>query len=978
MLNAAQKEAVEYVDGPLLIIAGAGTGKTTVITEKIYHLISSGFAKPEEILALTFTEKAAAEMVERVDSLLTDGYIDLQISTFHAFCQQLLEMHGLSLGVSTNASLLTEIEAWMLVRKHLYDFDLDYYRPLGSPNRHIHALLNHFSKCKDELITPEEYLSYSSSLTESLEPAENEERKRIIELAQAYKTYNQLLLDNESVDFGDLVYYAVSMLRDKSDIRKKIQTQYKYVLVDEFQDVNWAQYQLVRLLSGGGQLTVVGDDDQSIYAFRGASVSNILRFTSDYKNVKEVVLQENYRSGQAILDIAYAGIQHNNPDRLEPTLGIEKKLIAKGLVKDALVQHVHKFKAVECVNFVIEKIQEEKRVSAEMAWSDFAILVRANNAAIPYINALEQQQIPYIFLGSSGLYRQPVILDCINFFKAVDGYRDSTAIYRLLHLPFLSVDPHDVQKIIHFAKKKSVSYYFALKRAAEVGVSNDASLKQILHILDIIDSGVLEGKTEKPTILLYSFLEKSGYLEYLAKEEGQGNISIIQQIYQLKQFFTLVEQYETSTPTPRVKDFLEYFHHRVQAGDTGALYQPDDAEDGVRIMTVHASKGLEFSQVFIPDLVEGRFPARRRGGGIELPENLIHETLPVGDYHYQEERRLFYVAVTRAKEKLYLLSADDYGGARKRKISRFLSEVGYLESNDVSTEKQRVALLKKNKHAIRPATSGVVYPLPKAFSFSQLRNYQTCPYQYKLAHILKIPVRGNASFSFGNTMHNTLHKFYLRVQELNSPTQTSLFDSVSKKEVLSVSEGIRVPTFLELEKMYKDSWIGDWYQTEKQRKDFFAKGLQVLETFYEVHKDTWRVPLFLESGFTIKVGSYTIRGKIDRIDQLPDGTLEIIDYKTGKSKEKLIGKDKEQLLLYQVAAQALPQYRHVGDTTKLTFYYLNDEVRTSFVGKQKDLARLEEKIVKTLDRIHEQDFAATPSQQVCSRCDFRDICDYRA
>jgi len=222
-----------------------------------------------------------------------------------------------------------------------------------------------------------------------------------------------------------------------------------------------------------------------------------------------------------------------------------------------------------------------------------------------------------------------------------------------------------------------------------------------------------------------------------------------------------------------------------------------------------------------------------------------------------------------------------------------------------------------------------------------------------------------------------LHKFYLRVQELNRATQQSLFD-VQIKPKEHDEEVVSVPSFEDLEKMYKDSWIGDWYQTEKQRKDFFAKGKQVLQTFYHVHKDTWQIPLFLESGFTIKVGNYTLRGKIDRIDQLDDGTLEIIDYKTGKSKEKLVGTDKEQLLLYQVAAQTLPQYRHIGETSKLTFYYLNDEVRTSFVGKQKDLARLEEKVVKSLDSIHDQNFTATPSHEVCSRCDFKDICNYRA
>ncbi len=276
-LNKAQQQAVEYNDGPLLIVAGAGTGKTTVITQKIAHIIDNDMAKPENILALTFTEKAASEMQERVDEMLDTGYVDLQISTFHAFCQRILEEYGIEIGLPAHFKLLTQTDAWLLVKKSIYDFNLDYYRPMGNPTGMIHAMLSHFSKAKDELISPQEYLDHAEGLQLDKDEAEIQEKSRITELANAYHTYNQLLLDNKALDFGDLMYYTVKLLQERPNVLAALKKRFTHILVDEFQDVNWAQYQLIRLLTDDNSpLTAVGDDDQSIYAFRGSNVSIIM------------------------------------------------------------------------------------------------------------------------------------------------------------------------------------------------------------------------------------------------------------------------------------------------------------------------------------------------------------------------------------------------------------------------------------------------------------------------------------------------------------------------------------------------------------------------------------------------------------------------------------------------------------------------------------------------------------------------------
>lgn len=970
-LNSNQKQAVEYVDGPLIIVAGAGTGKTTVITEKIAHLITSKLAKPEEILALTFTDKAANEMVERVDKMIEIGYVDLQISTFHAFCQKILETHGLDIGISNKFKLLTNTDVWMLVRKNLDKFNLDYYRPLGNPSSHIHELISHFSKCKDELISPSEYLEHAENLKMDKDDMNTDEKSRLSEIANAYHIYNQLLLDNNDLDFGDLIFYTIKLLEKRLTILDSLRKRFKYILIDEFQDVNWAQYQLVRILTGADtQLTVVGDDDQSIYAFRGASVSNILRFKDDYDDAKEIVLNENYRSNQDILDLAYKLIQNNNPDRLETKLNINKRLKAKtGNTTEKSVEHISCSNIDEEANRVVQEIIKLKNSNEEIVWDDFAILLRANSHSEPFMSALEREGVPYEFLAASGLYKQSLILDCINYFKLIDNYHESSAIYRLLRMPVWKFEEFDIQKITSSAKKKSISYYEAIGKAKGFMVSVQG-IEVCNKLLNLIQVGSQKVHHEKPTSIMYGFLEQSGYLEYLIREERAGNMNVIRQIYQLKQFFEYLSKYEEGNPGANILEFLEHFNYILESGDQGALYQPTDTPDSVNIITVHKAKGLEYKYVFVVNLVEDRFPARKRGEGIEIPAVLVREQLPEGDSHFQEERRLFYVALTRAKEKLYLTSAQDYGGVRGKKLSRFLNELGFETCKDLKKTSNKLPKpSKENKE-----TGKMIYELPKAFSFSQIKTYNNCPYQYKLSHILNIPTKGSPSFSFGQSIHSTMQKFYERMQELNKSKQVSLFGLPEESQKKS---GIKAPTLDELLKFYDESWIDDWYKSANQKEEYYKTGREILRTFYKSEEKNWTIPLTLEGWFKIKVGEYFVQGRIDRVDQLKDGTLEIIDYKTGKSKEKVEGEDKDQLLIYQIAIEQLPEYKNIGNPSRLTYYYLNDDIKLSFLGEDKELEKLKEKLINNIDDIHNGNFNPNPNQHKCKFCDFKDICEYR-
>ncbi|MEI6144426.1 MAG: ATP-dependent helicase, partial [Candidatus Berkelbacteria bacterium] len=382
-LNTAQHKAVTHKTGPLLIIAGAGTGKTAVITRRIAHIIEKKWAKPPEILALTFTEKAAAEMEVRVDELTPYGYTDMWISTFHAFGDRFLRDYAINLGLPANFKVLTAIEQAIFMRQNIYAFDLKHFRPIADPLSHIQELLTHFSRLKDELISPEDYLNYADGLQLKANSSDEKlEAEKTLELANAYSRYQELMIQSGNLDFGDQIYLTYKLIKENPRVLFECHEKFQYILVDEFQDTNFAQNELIKLLSGkDGNITVVGDDDQSIYRFRGAAISNILDFKKYYKNVAEIVLTENYRSTKEILDASYKLIQNNNPDRLEVKNGINKKLTSK---KHGLAPELIFCDTLSCeADSVVEKIQDLKKQGLKN--NDFAILVRANIHSEPFI-----------------------------------------------------------------------------------------------------------------------------------------------------------------------------------------------------------------------------------------------------------------------------------------------------------------------------------------------------------------------------------------------------------------------------------------------------------------------------------------------------------------------------------------------------------------------------------------------------------------
>ncbi len=1002
-LNPEQRRAVCHGEGPLLVVAGAGTGKTQVITRRIAWLIATRRARPSEILALTFTDKAADEMQTRVDQLVPYGYTDAAVSTFHAFGDRLVREFALELGLPTDSRVLSRPEVVIFLRERLFAFELDRYRPLGDPTRFLGALATLFSRCKDEDVGPAAYLEYAAGLAARAADrsrnaagadaaavdeiaAQEEEASRQTELARAYELYQTLLREAGHIDFGDQVSLALRLLRESAAARTEIQRRYKYILVDEFQDTNRAQSELVELLAAPhGNVTVVGDDDQSIYKFRGAAISNILEFKRRHSRVRQIVLRRNYRSRAPVLDASYRLIRFNDPDRLEFRNGIDKRLIAERSGAELPVRHLVFATGSEEADQVAREIAA--RIAAGARPKDFAILVRANADADPVLRSLNLVSVPWRFSGTSGLYARPEIRLLLAFLRAVADLSASVDVYALAASDVYAMGGPDLTAIVNSARRRNRSLWEVLEEltrqpgllrlAPDTRASLDRIVADLRHFTDLAH--------ERPAgEVLYQFLRESGLLARLASTDS---VAAEESLQNIARFFDIIRSQSDLLSDDRVVFVARHLQTLIDAGDDPATAEVDPDADAVAVLTVHKAKGLEFPVVFMTGLVDGRFPARTRRDPLALPADLVHETLPEGDAHVQEERRLFYVGMTRARDELVLSHAGDYGGRRARRVSQFVLEAldlpasaatGAAADSTAHAPLERLAAFQPLAEPVEAGREPVEGPL--SLSFYQVDDYLTCPLKYKYVHVLRVPIAPHHAIVYGSALHKAVQEFHRRQARGYVMTEEELLAA------------------------FDLAWSNEGFLTREHEEARLAAGRAALCRFREAQLQPGTViPAYVEREFSFSLDGDRIRGRMDRVDierlaedapTARDGSGEvqqadavapalpglypervtITDYKSSDVRDPVRARERAreslQLQIYAMAYQA--ETGRLPDALQLWF------LESGLVGRvevdEKRLSRAKESIRKAAVGIRARRFEATPDYLACGYCAFRDIC----
>lgn len=877
-----QLRAINFNKGPVLVVAGAGTGKTAVITQRIARLILESKAKPSEILALTFTEKAAAEMQQRTDELLPYGYLDTQIMTFHSLAEKIMREFALDAGISPEFQILNDVQQTIIMQEVLSEANFKYFSPQHDPFAFISAIKSAISRLKDEGIDAFEF----DKQLKALEKADNEEEfEAMADLASIYTKYSQLCMLKNSLDFGDLLIKLQHLLKNRKSIKSELNLRYKYVLVDEFQDTNSIQMEIIEMLLDSDQnIMVVGDDDQAIYQFRGASVKNILSFRKKFKQSQLIVLKDNFRSGQQILDSGYNLIQHNNPQRLEIAEGIDKKLIAHKY-PDASVGINEYANKIDEVDGVVDKI--ESLISEGADIKNIAILLRKNNQIKSYILALQKKKIAYYVHQDVELFDQKSVKMLVALAKTIIDPFDSASLFGLIMSGFFGeFDKHKLIELSARANRTNELLFDVLRE-------EESDSPWILNVINKV-------LTWRETVadftageLLFLSLKDTGYLKSKL-DLANSSVDAAMDIQYMTDFFKLIKQFEQTAANSSLLEFCKYLDEiRLSSADVMSEISPLD-EAGVQIMTVHKSKGLEFDYVFLPELTEQTFPTYRRAESIKIPDAILD---PGGGDHYQEERRLFYVALTRARKQAFLSFARDHGQKRLKRSSRFIDEAlgqdwqkSKVESGSqrsiteiISSFEPTINSTNKEKLLARLYRGDWLY-----LTTNQVADYLRSPREFWLFHVLQLPKGPFHTLVYGSSIHAALEHFY-KYKLKNKP--------VIFEEVLDV---------------YANAWKKEGFVSVEHEKKLFDTGKKAIIKYIKAKEADEYRPIAIEQPFELQIPEIKtiISGRYDIVLESKAG-IEIRDFKTSRVKDQKMADSKAkssiQLGIYALSWDKLQQ-----------------------------------------------------------------------
>lgn len=1015
-LNFEQKQAVAHSGSPLLVIAGPGSGKTRVIIERVMHLIRSG-VKPSEILCLTFSEKAAEEMKQRLEKL-TD-VTEMNISTFHSFAKEVLEDNVLDSGIGMSSGVIKRSSQLVWGLKHIDDFKLEHLEIGNNSVEIIESIIDGISTFKDELISPEELQRYiKAKLEKDISDEEKDFLFKLSDLCKVYFKYQEFQRSKAVIDFDDMVIQTIELFKKKPNVLAKYQKKFKHVLVDEFQDNNFAQLELVKLIAKEGNVTVVGDDDQSIYRFQGAYLTNFKDFQSYFPNTTIVVLNRNYRSPQNIVSLA-SQLLEELPERQQKKLKSEheegdKVTLAQCNNESAEVEFV-----VKTIKELLgKKIQRRDGTDDPLTYRDFVILSRRKAEGKKFAKALKAHGLPTNFIGESNIFSSPIIRDMMAFLRIANKPTTSgIEIVRLMKNHGIS--EINIAKINHIAMKKAredptdIDFVFeTLKNCSEINVTQKDEIKELAEqIQKIID---LENKSTISEMVYQIMMSVSDLYKRLLQSDTPENRR--NQLI-LKEFYNISIEYESLNPQGELNDFINYLSLMGQFDIE--LKEGMEGDDSIQVTTIHQSKGREFPIVFIVDVATNKLPLRYQAKKFYVPNELskgIIRTEDEKELYLQEERRLLYVAMTRAQNLLYMTYAKRYGqNIRETKPSKFLDEIKFnknpiidvVEYNGQNGEalledEKRIEKIKQdlqtkavrslNQMHLKSAIQRII-ELAKVKHFEENGNLTTFNPEdilkidnndteldsnlqgKKVGIISKDELRLSAS-KIKTYLDCPLKFKFAHILEVPTPPRPyfdlgSAVHAVAEHLTKLQLEGTTPTEELAL-KILAREWSSSGFQNETQENQSKEKAREMIKTYLKWVKENPNSPVAVEQRFTVEIGGVPFNGFIDRVEKTPDGKFEVIDFKTGGVYEnsKSIRED-PQMNIYALGVEKV--YGESPQKTSL-FYLKHDKIVENPIEKQQ-VENVRQIIDDKVKSILNEEFEATPSYQTCRNCDFWSICD---
>ena len=1014
-LNQKQREAVEHQGSPLMVLAGPGSGKTRVITERVIHLINSGI-KPSEILCLTFSEKAADEMRTRIEEQV--DATDIEINTFHAFTKEILEDNVLDSGVGLSSGILKRSAQLVWGLKNIDSFEFEKIEIGNNAVEIIESIIDGISTFKNEVISPQELDAYlEQKLSQELDDEQKEFVLKLKDLSKVYHKYEEFQRGKSLIDFDDMIIQTIQLFRNKQSVLKKYQNKFKHVLVDEFQDNNYAQLELVKLIANSGNVTVVGDDDQSIYRFQGAYLTNFQDFREHYKDTTVVVLNQNYRSTKNIVNLG-TKLLEKVPNR-QP-----KELFSENEEGDKITIATCKDEAGE-VEFVVEKIKELvgkdviRRNDDEppLKYKDIVILARRKLEGKKFSKALKAHGIPTTFVGESNIFSSPIIRDLMAFLNIAENPAQSgIEINRLLRSQ--GITEHNRAIINQIAKGRAKKETTNLDYVLETMDSDGLDITQLEQIKELtvqIKNVISLQHSHAVSDIVYQIMMKYSdlYKRTIAEDTQQNKRDQLL----LKELFTIAVDYESLNPHGNLSDFIDYLNlmGRLEI----ELKEGSEFNNAVQVTTIHQSKGKEFPIVFIVDAATNRLPLRYQAKEFYVPNDLSKGVKVKDDekeLYLQEERRVFYVGVTRAQNKLFISHAQYYGkNTTKTKESKFFEELEYkknplihytpyeskagqviLEEEDTVDKKkqeiQQLAIKSLNQMNLKTAIENIVN-LAKIKYFEENKSLEG----FSSDAVLQIANRDDSINAFLEDRHVPLidrEKLRLSASSVKTykdcplkfkfdkiiqvPTKSKTYfdlgtsvhkvaELLTKKQI----EGIEITEKLAFDILEKE-WKSDSYESVTQERQNYESAKVMVKTFLKWIQSNPNKPIEVERHFKIDISEIPFNGFIDRVEMTPEGEYEVVDFKTGYNYEnsKSIRED------FQMNIYALGVEKVYGKLPKkASLFYIKKDKFVEYIIDREQVEHVKSIIEEKVQSILEERFEPKPNYNTCKNCDFKPICD---